>query len=125
MRTMIFKQPFLRNKQLAFIIYAPGTYRTANVCLLFHFLDQTSHDTFGILILGTHCVLKIRPRDTLGPSIKIICLAIIQTSHDTCQPIPYRTVQYRTDTCTVPYGTVPYRSNSVRSTEIYVPSGNH
>ena len=27
-------------------------------------LDQTSHDTFGTLILGTHCVLKIRPRDT-------------------------------------------------------------
>jgi hypothetical protein len=72
-------------------------------------LDQTSHDTFGILILGTHCVLKIRPRYTLGPSIKIICLAIIQTSHDTCQPVPYRTVPYRYMYRTVRYGTVPFK----------------
>ena len=80
-----------------------------------HVLDQTSHDTFGILILGTHCVLKIRPCYTLGSSIKIICLAIIQTLHDTCQQVLYGTV---------PYGTVPHCSNNVRSTEIYVPSGN-
>ncbi len=70
------------------------------------FLNKTSHDTFGILILGTHCVLKIRPRDTLGPSIKIICLAIIQTSHDTCQPVPYRTVPILVPCRTVRYRTV-------------------
>ncbi len=57
------------------------------------------------MILGTHCVLKIRPRDTLGPSIKIICLAIIQTSHDTCQTVPYRTVPLH-----VAYRTVRYRT---------------
>ncbi len=67
------------------------------------FIDQTSHDTFGILILGTHCVLKIRPRDPLGPSIKFICLAkILASHHHTSQP--YRTV---------PYSTVPFEKRSV------------
>ena len=75
-------------------------------------LDQTSHDTFGILILGTHCVSKIRPRDTLGPSIKIICLAIIQTSHDTCQPVLYRTVRYRT---------VPFKVQTAYGQRKYMP----
>ena len=42
--------------------------------------------------------------------MKIICLAIIQTSHDTFQPLPYRTVRYRTVRYrAVPYRTVPYR----------------
>ena len=55
-------------------------------------------------LLGTLCVLQIRPRDTLGPSSKIICLAIIQTSHDTCQPVLDRTVRY---------GTVQFKQRTV------------
>ena len=50
---MIFKQPFLRNKQLTFIIYAPGTYRTANVCLLFHFLCEVWSYIFSTVHYGT------------------------------------------------------------------------
>jgi len=79
-------------------------------------LDQTSHDTFGILILGSHCVLKKRPRYTLGPSIRIICLAMIQTSHDTCQLVPFRTVRtvpYRYMYRTVRCGTVPFKQRTV------------
>ncbi len=44
-------------------------------------LDQTSHRTFGILKLGTHCALKIRPLDKYVQNIKIEFQYGNQTSH--------------------------------------------
>jgi hypothetical protein len=44
-------------------------------------LDQTSHHTFHILKLGTHCVLKIRPLDKYVQNIKIEFQYGNQTSH--------------------------------------------